>query len=176
MSFIKVDPHTVQGLKTFMKHVFIRELSPQDETMVEEVIARGLRPTLTDIERADQREDYGTMLSMPPADRSLYGQWIDASSLAYTWNVLVSNDPVAAQVRAAFFPPGAQTTLMAVAGAMFRISNEHDDDSKQTADIELYLRSNKKRDHDKMREMRGSGKYVDKFWETILRVLTDMHA
>jgi hypothetical protein len=157
---IELHMNTATGLQDFLVHACSQELTPQIRTMTEKIIAYRLRPALTDMERADIHEDYTAMLRMPSAHHKLYGQWIHSTDAAYTWNVLVSSNPVAAQVRAVFFHPGTATTLMAVIGAMYRIWNDHDDDSQQTADIKLYLQQ----------RIKSNDKYVNDFWDCILSV------
>jgi hypothetical protein len=108
------------------------------------------------------------MLTMPVAHRKLLGQWIETSATAYTWNVLVSSDSKAQQVRKAFFPADAATTLMAVGGAVFRLGNGHDDDSVQTADIVQFIQLDEERDYNKMLGVCTTGKYVKDFWQVLL--------
>jgi hypothetical protein len=108
------------------------------------------------------------MLHMPSTHHKLLGQWIHASAAAYTWNVLVSTDAKAQEVRMAFFPADADTTLMAVGGAVFRLMNGHDDDSEHTADIVQFMQLDEERRYKAMLTLCTSTQYVKDFWHVLL--------
>ena len=57
---------------------------------------------------------------------------------------------------------------MAVGGALLRLMHEHDDDSKQTADIEQFMELDTKRDYDKMLTLCSSGEYVQGLWHVLI--------
>jgi hypothetical protein len=97
-----------------------------------------------------------------------YAHLTQRSATAYTWNVLVLSDPNAQEVRKAFFPANAATTRMALGGAVFRLSNGHDDDSKQTADIVQFMRLDEERSYDRMLALCVSTKYVKDMWQVLL--------
>jgi hypothetical protein len=165
---IRLDMQTVDGFTGFIVHVLHQKLTAQRKTMVQDIIKYDLRPLITAMERANQRNDYAAMLTMPADHHKLLGQWIETSATAYTWNVLVSAEAKAQQVRTAFFPADAATTLMAVGGAVFRLGNEHDDDSVQTADIVQFMQLDEERDYSKMLVLCTTGKYVKDFWQVLL--------
>ena len=110
------------------------------------------------------------MLRLPTQHHEVLGQWIETSALAYTWNVLVSPTSLAQQVRSAFFPQATttSTTQMALRGALLRLMHEHDDDSKQTADIEQFMELDTKRDYDKKLTLCSSGEYVQGLWHVLI--------
>eukprot|EP00953_Heterococcus_sp_UTEX-ZZ885_P018455 10308-Heterococcus_DN1.PRE.1 len=147
---MELDLQTVDGLMGWITHAFHQKPTAQRRAMAHYIINNNLRPLITDLERADQRSDHAAMLTMPAAHHKLLGQWIEASATAYTWNVLVSSESKAQQVRKRFFPADAATTLMAVGGAVFRLANRHDDDSVQTADIVQFMQLDEERDYNKM--------------------------
>jgi hypothetical protein len=165
---IRLDMQTVDGLKGFIVHGLHQKLTEPRETMAQDIIKHNLRNVLTVMKRADQRNDYTTMLTMPVDHHKLLGQWIETSAPAYTWNVLVSAEAEAQQVRRAFFPADAATTLMAVGGAVFRLGNGHDDDSVQTADIVQFMQLDEERDYNRMLVLCTTGKYVKDFWQVLL--------
>jgi hypothetical protein len=167
---MQLNMDTVDGLFGFITHVFQQRPTSQRRALAQNIINNNLRPLITDMERADQRGNYAAMLSMPAAHHKLLGQWIEVSATAYTWNVLVSSDPKAQEVRRAFFPTDAATTRMALGGAVFRLGNEHDDDSKQTDDIKQFMQADEERDYNKMLTLCTSNlnKYVKDFWQVLL--------
>ena len=135
-----LDMNTVEGLTGFIQHAFHQRLTPERRAMAQDTIGQNLRPMIRHLERADLRCDYAAMLGMPAQYHKLLGQWIETSATGFTWNVLVSLDALAQQVRAAFFSTSVPTTLMAVGGAVFSFLQGHDDDSKLTADIVEFMR------------------------------------
>jgi hypothetical protein len=165
---MKLNLNTVDGLMGFITHVFYQKPTSQCRVLAQSIINNNLRPLMTDMERADQRGDFAAMLSMPAAYHKLLGQWIEISASAYTWNVLVSSDPNAQEVRKAFFPADAGTTRMALGGAVFRLSSGHDDDSEQTADIVQFMRLDEERSYDKMLTLCTSNQYVKDMWQVLL--------
>jgi hypothetical protein len=168
MTFMMLNLTTVDGLMGFITHVFHQKPTSQRRALAQSIINNNLRPLITDMERADQRGDFAAMLRMPSAHQKLLGQWIEMSASAYTWNVLVSSDPNAQEVRKAFFPADAATTRMALGGAVFRLSNGHDDDSEQTADIVQFMRLDEERSYDKMLTLCTSNHYVKDMWQVLL--------
>jgi hypothetical protein len=164
---MQLDMQTVDGLMGFNVHVFHQKPTAQRRAMVHTIIKHDLRPLITGMERADQCSDYAAMLTIPAAHHKLLGQWIETSATGYTWNVLVSSDSKAQQVRTAFFPANAATTLMAVGGAVLRLSNGHVD-SEQTADIVQFMQADEERDYNKMLALCTIGKYVKDFWQVLL--------
>jgi hypothetical protein len=165
---MELDMQTVNGLMGCITHACHQRPTAQRKAMALSIINNSLRPLITDLEKADQSSDYAAMLAMPAAHHKLLGQWIETSATAYTWNVLVSSDSTAQQVRRAFFPADAATTLMAVGGAVFRLRNGHDDDSGQTADIVQFMQLDQERDYNKMLGLCTTGKYVKDFWHVLL--------
>ena len=111
---MELNMNTVEGLTGFIQHVFQQTLTPERRAMAREIIDKKLRPVIAQVEQADSRCDYAAMLGTQ--HHKLLGKWIETSATAYTWNVLVSSDTVAQQVRDAFFPESAPTTLMAQCG------------------------------------------------------------
>jgi hypothetical protein len=168
MTFMKLNLTTVDGLMGFITHVFHQKPTSQRRALAQSIINNNLRPLITDMERADQRGDFAAMLSIPAAHHKLLGQWIEVSASAYTWNVLVSSDPNAQEVRKAFFPADAATTRMALGGAVFRLTSGHDDDSEQTADIVQFMRLDEERSYDKMLTLCTSNHYVKDMWQVLL--------
>jgi hypothetical protein len=165
---MELNMDTEDGLFGFITHVFQQRPTSQRRALAETIINNNLRPLITKMERADQRGDYAAILSMPAAHHKLLGQWIEVSTTGYTWNVLVSSDPNAQEVRRAFFPADAATARMALGGAVFRLSNGHDDDSEQTADIVQFMQLDEERSYDKMLTLCTSNKYVKDFWQVLL--------
>jgi hypothetical protein len=166
--YMKLDMQTVNGLMGWITHAFHQRPTAQRRAMAHYIINNNLRPLITDLERADQSSDYAAMLAIPLAHHKLLGQWIETSATAYTWNVLVSSDSKAQQVRKRFFPADAATTLMAVGGAVFRLRNGRDDDSVQTADIVQFIQLDEERDYNKMLVICTADKYVKDFWQVLL--------
>jgi hypothetical protein len=166
--YMELDLQTVDGLMGWITHAFHQKPTAQRRAMVHNIVNNNLRPLITDLERADQSSDYAAMLAMPAAHHKLLGQWIEASATAYTWNVLVSSESKAQQVRKTFFPADAATTLMAVGGVVFRLSNGHDDDSIQTADSVQFMHADDERDYNKTLALCTTGKYVKDFWQVLL--------
>jgi hypothetical protein len=164
---MELNMNTVEGLAGFIQHVFQQRPTPERKAMAKEIIDKKLRPVIAQVEQADTRCDYAAMLGIPVQYHKLLGKWIDISSTAFTWNVLVSPDPVAQEVRDAFFPTSAPTTLMAVGGAVWRLMRGHDDDSQQTADLVEFMRLDDKRDYDNMLTLCSSGKFVKDFWHVM---------
>jgi hypothetical protein len=165
---MELNLDAVDGLFGFITHVFHQKPTSQRRALAQTIISNNLRPSITEMERADQRGDYAAMLSIPSAHHKLLGQWIETSASAYTWNVLVSSDPNAQKVRQAFFPADAAATRMALGGAVFRLSNGHDDDSEQTADIVQFMQLDEQRSYEKMLALCTSNKYVKDFWQVLL--------
>jgi hypothetical protein len=165
---LQLDLQTVDGLMGFIVYVLQQKPTAQRSAMAQDIIKHDLRPWITDMERADQRNDYTAMLAIPAAHHKLLGQWVETSATAYTWNVLVSAEAKAQRVRLAFFPADAATTLMAVGGAVFRLSNGHDDDSVQTTDIVQFMQHDEERVYSKMLVLCTTGKYVRDFWQVLL--------
>jgi hypothetical protein len=164
---MELNMNTVEGLAGFIQHVFQQRPTPERKAMAKEIIDKTLRPVIAQVEQADTRCDYAAMLGIPVQYHKLLGKWIDISSTAFTWNVLVSPDPVAQEVRDAFFPTSAPTTLMAAGGAVWRLMRGHDDDSQQTADLVEFMRLDDKRDYDNMLTLCSSGKFVKDFWHVM---------
>jgi hypothetical protein len=165
---MELDMQTADGLMGWITHACHQRLTAQRKAMALSIINKSLRPLITDLEGADQRSDYPTMLTLPAVHHKLLGQWIETSATAYTWNVLVSSDSKAQAVRRAFFPADAATTLMAVGGAVLRLRNGHDDDSGQTADIVQFIQLDEERDYNMMLGLCTTGKYVKDFWQVLL--------
>jgi hypothetical protein len=166
--YIELDMQTVEGLMGWITHACHQRPTAQRKAMALSIINNSLRPLITDLERADERSDYAIMLTLPAVHHKLLGQWIETSATAYTWNVLVSSDSKAQQVRRAFFPADAATTFMAVGGAVFRLRNGHEDDSGQTADIVQFIQLDEERDYNKMLGLCTTGKYVKGFSQVLL--------
>jgi hypothetical protein len=168
MAHMEFKLNTVDGLMGFITHVFQQKPTPQRRVLAHSIINNNLRPLITDMERADQRDDFAAMLSVQSAHHKLLGQWIEVSASAYTWNVLESSDPNAQEVRKAFFPADAATTRMAVGGAVSRLSSGHGDDSEQTADIVQFMQLDDERSYDMMLTLCTSNQYVKDMWQVLL--------
>jgi hypothetical protein len=166
--YIELDMQIVEGFMGWITHACHQRPTAQRKAMALSIINNSLRPLITDLERADERSDYAIMLTLPAVHHKLLGQWIETSATAYTWNVLVSSDSKAQQVRRAFFPADAATTFMAVGGAVFRLRNGHEDDSGQTADIVQFIQLDEERDYNKMLGLCTTGKYVKGFSQVLL--------
>jgi hypothetical protein len=80
----------------------------------------------------------------------------------------VSAEAKAQQVRSAFFPADAATTVIAIGGAVFGLSNGHDDESVQTADIVQFMQADEERDYNKLLVLYTTGKCVKDFWQVLL--------